>query len=264
MVALSPSLATAERPRLAGGSRDNSIREILGVAVAVRSRADAIEEIDAALESRRPLRLAFANANLLNLAYHDEALRSALSRCLVLNDGVGVDLAGRWLYGRSFRENLNGTDFVPAYLETARRSLRVFLLGAKPGVAERAATRLEARFPRHQFVGVQDGYFHPEDAAAVIEGIRASGADLVLVAMGNPIQELWLAQHLEATGCTLGFGVGALFDFVTGEAPRAPALVRKLRLEWVFRLLQEPRRLARRYLVGNPLFLARVLRQKTR
>ena len=93
------------------------------------------------------------------------------------------------------------------------------------------------------------------------QAIRAAGADIVLVAMGNPDQELWLRGNLAATGCRLGFAVGALFDFVAGEAQRAPVWVRAARLEWVYRLIREPRRLWCRYVMGNPVFILRVLGQ---
>lgn len=95
----------------------------------------------------------------------------------------------------------------------------------------------------------------------IVAKIVASKADVLLVAMGNPLQELWLAEHLQATGCRLGIGVGALFDFLSGDVARAPLWVREARLEWVYRLLLEPGRLWHRYLVGNPVFLMRVLGQ---
>ena len=91
--------------------------------------------------------------------------------------------------------------------------------------------------------------------------ISASGADVVLVAMGNPDQELWLRNNFGATGCRLGFAVGALFDFIVGEAQRAPVWVRTARLEWIYRLAHEPRRLWRRYVLGNPIFMLRILGQ---
>jgi len=98
--------------------------------------------------------------------------------------------------------------------------------------------------------------------SALIEAIRASGATLLLVALGNPAQELWIGRHLAATGVQVAFGVGALFDFLAGEVSRAPAFVRRTRLEWAWRLMLEPKRLFRRYVLGNPLFLMRVMRRR--
>jgi exopolysaccharide biosynthesis WecB/TagA/CpsF family protein len=147
-------------------------------------------------------------------------------------------------------------------LRETRQAHRIFLFGGRPGVAERARDVLAAASPRHQFVGVRHGYFAPSEADAVAAEIRAGAATLLLVALGNPAQEFWIARNLEATGARLAFGVGALFDFLAGEVSRAPAAIRKARLEWAWRLALEPKRLFRRYVLGNPLFLMRVARER--
>jgi UDP-N-acetyl-D-mannosaminuronic acid transferase (WecB/TagA/CpsF family) len=115
--------------------------------------------------------------------------------------------------------------------------------------------------PQHRVVGCHHGHFDPARTSEIVDLVRRSGADVVLVALGNPKQELFLRDHLAATGCRLGIGVGALFDFLAGNVPRAPSFVRRWRLEWAYRLAQEPRRLATRYLIGNPLFLGRIAAQ---
>jgi alpha-1,3-mannosyltransferase len=237
-------------------------RNILDVPVFVGTEAEAIAKIDAEYNAQKSTMVAFANANALNVAAVDDRFRSVLKRCLVMNDGIGVDAASRILFGTSFPQNLNGTDFTPNYFKNTRNSYRIFFLGGASGVAERAASRILALCGgRHQIAGCQNGYSRANDSAAIVGKIRASGADVVLVAMGNPRQEMWLAEHLEATGCRLGFGVGALFDFLSGGVSRAPPWVRLARLEWIYRLLREPGRLWRRYLLGNPIFLVRVLNQ---
>jgi exopolysaccharide biosynthesis WecB/TagA/CpsF family protein len=121
---------------------------------------------------------------------------------------------------------------------------------------------MRERYPALKVAGARDGYWSPGSDAEVATEIRSSGAEVVMAALGNPLQERWLAAHLEDTGARLGVGVGAFFDFAAGEVARAPAWMNRLGVEWVFRLLQEPRRLWGRYVVGNPLFLARVLRAK--
>jgi len=238
-----------------------AVKTVLDVPVQARSFDEAVNLIDARYERGEPAAVAFANAHALNVAAEDSAFRQALQDALVFNDGVGVDVASRILYGTPFRENLNGTDFVPNYLMRTRHRFRLFLLGAKPGIAERAADRLSSLCPRHQVVGCQHGHFASSEKPEIIARIRKSKADVVLVAMGNPKQELFIHAHLAETGCGLGIGVGALFDFLAGNVPRATPWVRRWRLEWIYRLVQEPRRLARRYLVGNPLFLMRILKQ---
>lgn len=238
-----------------------SVRTILDVPVQVRSFDEAVKLIDARYETRERVAVAFANAHTLNVAAAHPEFRLALQNAIVLNDGIGVDIASRILYGSRFPENLNGTDFSPNYLRKTRHRYRLFLLGATPGTAEHAARRLAALCPRHKIVGCHHGHFDPEKVSEITDLIRRSGANVLLVAMGNPKQELFIHNHLAETGCVLGIGVGALFDFLAGNVPRATPWVQKRRLEWVYRLAQEPRRLAGRYLVGNPLFLARIMKQ---
>jgi alpha-1,3-mannosyltransferase len=236
-------------------------RTILDVPVFVGTEAEAVDKIDTEYATRKPAMVAFANANALNVAAIDDKFRSVLQRCLVMNDGIGVDAASRILFGARFPQNLNGTDFTPNYFRNTKNNYRIFFLGSSSGIAERAASRLIAMCGRHSIAGCQNGYGRAGDNAGIVAKIVASEADVVLVAMGNPAQEMWLADNLEATGCRLGFAVGALFDFLSGDVPRAPSWVRSVRLEWVYRLLREPGRLWRRYVVGNPIFLLRVLNQ---
>ncbi len=236
-------------------------RTILDVPVFVGTQAEAVDKIDAAYATKKPTMVAFANANALNVAAIDAKFRSVLKGSLVMNDGVGVDAASRILFGSRFPQNLNGTDFTPNYFRNTKNNYRIFFLGSSSGVAERAASRLIAMCGRHRVAGCQNGYARAGDNMGIVAKILASEADVVLVAMGNPAQEMWLADNLEATGCRLGFAVGALFDFLAGEVPRAPSWVRSVRMEWVYRLLREPGRLWRRYVLGNPIFLLRVLNQ---
>jgi alpha-1,3-mannosyltransferase len=205
--------------------------------------------------------VAFANAHALNVASTNMRYRQVLQTSAVVNDGIGIDAASRILFGSSFPHNLNGSDFTPHYLTATKHDFRIFLLGGLPGVAEKAAQRLSEICPRHSIVGVRDGFFEPHENAAVVDEIRASKANLILVAMGIPVQEFWLAENLEQTGCQVGFAVGALFDFLAGKFPRAPSWIQSIRFEWVYRFAIEPRRLFRRYIVGNPVFLFRVIVQ---
>ena len=237
------------------------VKTLLDVPVQVQTFDEAVKLIDAHYERRERVSVAFANAHTLNVAAKNPTFRLALQNALVLNDGIGVDIASRILYGSPFPENLNGTDFCPNYLRRTKHRYQIFLLGAKPGTAECAARRLSVLCPRHQIVGCHHGRFDAGKVFEIIDLIRRSKADVVLVAMGNPKQELFLQDYLAATGCLLGMGVGALFDFLAGNVPRARPWVQRWCLEWVYRLAREPRRLASRYLIGNPLFLTRILRQ---
>ena len=241
--------------------RGQHVRTILDVPILVKTTDEAVALLDRTCERQPSAQVVFANAHTLNSTVSDRGMDSVLERAIVFNDGIGVDLASRLLFGKGFPENLNGTDFVPHYLRSSRHRHRVFLLGGKPGIAAKAAQRLERIAPQHDFVGASHGYHAQHELPRIVAQIKASRADILLVAMGNPRQEAWLNAYLEQTGCRLGFGVGGLFDFMAGVVPRAPRWVRQARLEWAYRLLQEPARLWRRYLVQMPLFLARVAQQ---
>ncbi len=197
-----------------------------------------------------------ANAHTLNQAYEDPAYRRVLQdAALVLRDGLGVELAAR-LAGTPLPHNFVGTDFVPQLLcSVADLRPSVFLYGAQPGVAPLAAQVLQARCSSIRIVGAEHGYV---ERGTVVAQVRAARPDILLVALGNPLQEEWIARHLEEVQARVAIGVGALFDYLTGRVRRAPRWVRSLRCEWLFRLCVEPGRLWRRYLLGNPLFLYRL------
>ena len=237
--------------------------EISGVRVARISPRRALEAIAGLAQTSPPVTVVHVNAHTLNLAAADNSYREILSRAdLVLNDGKGIMLAAR-LLRRPFPADLNGNFFSPLQLElAAQRQWPVFFLGAKPGVAERAARIVAGRIPGLVVAGSRDGYFSADEEGSVAEAIRDTGAKVVLVGLGNPRQERWLARWLGSTGALVGVGVGAFFDFQTGEVVRAPDWMNRRGLEWVHRLVQEPTRMWRRYLVGNPRFLWRVLRDR--
>lgn len=235
-------------------------RTIFGVQLRRLDRRQALASIDRAFAAGRPLKVSFANAHTLRLARRNEGFRKVLSDFMVLNDGIGVDIASLALFGNRFVDNLNGTDFVPEFLLRTRHALRIYLVGTSAEAVEKAAYEIRRRYPRHTIVGWRDGFFaDDEDREATCDAIRQSGADCVLVGMGNPQQELWISEWGGKTGARLLIGVGALLDFQAGHVQRAPLWVRQLRCEWVYRLAQEPRRLAGRYLVGNAVFLFGVM-----
>ncbi|PWJ79826.1 exopolysaccharide biosynthesis WecB/TagA/CpsF family protein [Pseudaminobacter salicylatoxidans] len=239
-----------------------SWKDILGISVASVARDDAIRLLQRMLTEREFTRITFLNAHNANIACAEAEFAAALNDFLVLPDGIGVDLAARLLYGEPFPDNLNGTDFVPAFLQASQEPLTVGLIGTTRHNAEAAAQELAALAGQHQFVVVHDGFFSDEEQPEILERLRELRPDILLVAMGVPRQELWIDRNLTAEHCTLPIAVGALLDFLSGAVPRAPLWMRRLRLEWVFRLLLEPGRLWRRYIVGNPLFLLRIVRQK--
>lgn len=197
--------------------------------------------------------LFFVNTNLVVkgralLAHQDDP------GVLLVNDGIGLDIAARWQHGERFASNLNGTDFTPYLLGAAPQPLRVFLVGGRPDIVRRAAAHVSGKLGA-QVVGTCDGYGGVRDTPDLAAVINASGAQVVLVAMGNPIQEQWIIDHRAELDAKIMLGVGALFDFWAGDKVRAPKLVQKLRLEWLYRLAQEPSRLLRRYTWDILVFL---------
>jgi exopolysaccharide biosynthesis WecB/TagA/CpsF family protein len=236
---------------------------LLGVEFTPLTRAQAVDEAERLFEAGDPAWIAVENVHALNLAYTDPDHRAALNRAdMVLNDGSGVRLGARIL-GARFPEDLHGNVFTPMLLErAARRGWPVFFLGAAPGVADKAAQVLTEKHPGLQVVGTRDGYFKREEEAEIAEKIKASGAKLLMVGMGMPIQEQWLDRNVEATGVRLASTVGAFYDFQAGVVPRAPDWVQRFHVEWVYRLAKEPKRLWRRYVLGNPLFIYRAIKQR--
>lgn len=234
---------------------------ILGVRVPKLTADHALRLIgDEELGSHQML--AYVNAHTLNLATQDEELHQALNGSqLIMNDGLGLNLAAR-MRGERFPENLQGSDFTVRLLElAASRDWKVFLLGGEPGVAETAAARLMERIKGLEVVGTCHG-FTGESDEVLVQRIRDTEASLLIVALGSPRQEVFLHHNLKATGALVGVGVGAFLDFSAGKVTRAPRWMNVLGVEWCFRLLQEPGRLWRRYVVGNPAFLLRAWRDR--
>lgn len=205
------------------------------------------------------------NVDHVVLAEHDDTLVAAYAGAsLSLVDGKPLVWLGRML-GRPFPDKISGSDLVePLAARAAKDGLSLFLLGAKEGVGARAASALSARYPTLRVAGVlapPHGFdADTEHDRAVVERVSAARPDIVLVALGAPRQERWMEAHRHALAPAVLLGVGATLDFLAGERVRAPRLVSELGLEWAFRLAQEPRRMAARYLVRDRAFFGIALR----
>lgn len=207
-----------------------------------------------ALDNKEKHLLFFANTNFIVKC---QTLKKPMAETntIIVNDGIGVDIATWLIHRKKFQENLNGTDFIPHFLNHANDKARVFLFGAKPGIAERAAETLK-RVHGVNVVGVSDGYKSAENFPNLIAEMNTLNANVILVAMGNPAQEKWILDHHHQLSASVFIGVGALLDFLAGDKPRAPQLIQKCRLEWLYRLCLEPTRLLRRYTLDIAVFLA--------
>ncbi|MES2673443.1 MAG: WecB/TagA/CpsF family glycosyltransferase [Pseudomonadota bacterium] len=226
-----------------------SVLSITGEALAKR--------LELALDAGEQHTLFFANTNFVVKC---QDLQPQMLKCntLIVNDGIGVDIATWLIHREKFPENLNGTDFIPQYLSSVGSKARVFLFGGKPGIAVRAATTLTKNGIK--VVGTCDGYGQARDTKKLVAEMNAAGANVILVAMGNPAQEKWILENRHELKALVLIGVGALVDFLAGDKPRAPHMIQRLRLEWLYRLCLEPTRLMRRYTIDIIIFLALCMR----
>lgn len=237
-------------------------RDVLSIPVADLDTEEALDFLNQRIAKKSYTPVAFLNANNANIAIEDPNLDKILNNFIILSDGIGVDIASWMLHGAMFKANLNGTDFVPALLASNTKSLKVGLIGARGDVIAVARDSFASRHPQHDFSIVSDGFFKVEDEPKIREKLISNRPDILLVAMGVPRQEQFIVRLLSSETCTMPIAVGALFDLYTGSVPRAPEWMRTTRTEWIYRLWREPKRLWRRYAVGNPLFLLRVMRCK--
>jgi N-acetylglucosaminyldiphosphoundecaprenol N-acetyl-beta-D-mannosaminyltransferase len=202
--------------------------------------------------------IATVNPEFVIAARKDEVFRAVLeSADLCLPDGVGIMLAARYL-GCPLRERVTGVDLVARIAaRAAQAGWRLFLLGAAPGVAERAAEVMCARHPGLNICGTYAGSPALEDEDRIVQRVRDARADVLLVAYGAPAQDLWIARNLGRTGAAVGVGIGGVFDYVSGAVPLAPTWIRRIGFEWLYRLLRQPWRWRRQ--LALPYFALLVL-----
>ena len=256
-----------DRPPPTAAQRPEPVRfSVLGVHIDNVTRNDAVEMLDECIGERlkRPVGVFFVNSHTLNLAAADPLFRETLnSGDFVFADGTGVRWAAR-LQGVRVAENMVGTDFVPEMFRAAAgRGYSYFMLGADERTVAAAADYARREFPGWTQAGFHHGYLTDERVADVaVEQINSSRPDVLLVGMGNPVQEKWIHRNLARLEVPVCMGIGGLFDYWAGNVRRAPRWLRRLGHEWVWRLFQQPGLKAKRYLIGNPLFLSRVIRER--
>lgn len=230
---------------------------ILGVDVDAVTMAEAVDVVRRAMDTRAGVMVATANAEMLMRATHDDELRHILNAsALVVPDGAGTVWAARHL-GHAMPERVAGYDLAQELLRCApAEGRRVYFFGSAPGVAEKAKAKAEQLYPGIEIVGVRNGFFSPADNAAIIAEIRAARPDLLLVALGVPKQEKWIAAHLAELDVPVAIGVGGTLDVMAGVMKRAPHWMQKAKLEWLFRGLMQPKRAGR--LLALPKFVLKV------
>ena len=265
-------LSAKGRAKAAGFSWQNTAKGLMeiyrsrraftfGVPFFTGTMEEALFQIDCMVREKRARHIAFINAHCLNIAYKNREYKQILNDCAaVFADGIGAKIGAKML-GYKVEENVNGTDMFPLL---ADKPYRIYLFGGAPGVAEKALANARALNGKAVFAGCADGFFKSKSEEEIFAELASLEIDILLVAMGVPKQEEWINSHLDRLGSCTAIGVGGLLDFVSGRIPRAPMWMRKLNIEWCFRLYCEPSRLFRRYIIGNPLFIGRVFLSKLR
>jgi N-acetylglucosaminyldiphosphoundecaprenol N-acetyl-beta-D-mannosaminyltransferase len=247
-------------PPLAALPRPSS--SIFDIPIDLAEPPDLLGTVSSWALQRRTRRVMYVNAHVVNQSQVTVGLADALRGAdLVYCDGYGVRLAARAMH-LEVPHRMTGADWIWSLAALCERSeLSIYLLGSEPPIARQAAARLARWYPGLRIAGAHHGFFDLDSPhnERVIEDIIEARPRIVLVGMGTPKQELWVDRYADRLGGSVVWTVGALFDYVSGHTPRAPRWLADNGLEWIFRLAIEPHRMWRRYLIGNPVFLSRVL-----
>lgn len=237
--------------------------EIKGIKIDVLDLPALLGRVDYYLSQDCQYRIMYVNIHCLNIAWRDDVYKEILNSAdIVYCDGAGVVLGAR-LLGKFVPGRMTGADWIYDLCELAeKRGYSLFFLGSKPGVSELAQQRLKVKFPNLNIIGTHHGYIHNGEELNVIERINMLKPDILLVGMGTPIQEKWIARNRHRLRVPITWAVGALFDFAAAIVPRAPSWMLNNGLEWLYRLLIEPTRMWNRYVIGNINFFWQILKEK--
>ena len=234
---------------------------ILGIRVDCVSPSETLTEIDHFVASRTPHHIVTADASMVVTARHDPALRAIIEAAdLVTPDGFGILWASRQMR-TPVPHKVSGVDLVGELCRLSpAKGYRIFFFGAGPGVAEEAAVKMRVLYPGTQIVGTRDGFFTPAQEPEVVAQIQATRPDIVLVALGIPKQEKWIARYKDILGAAVLVGVGGSFDVFSGRVRRAPPFMQQHGFEWLYRLYKNPRKFSK--VMTLPEFAWLTLRQR--
>lgn len=239
--------------------------EILGVSVHLLTISELHHYFLGVVREGQKAVILNVNVHALNLAYSHDWLQTYFNQAeIVFCDGVGVVLAARWL-GHRIPERITYADWMWQLAQFAEHhQLSLYFLGGKPNVAQKAAEKIQQRFPNIQIAGTHHGYFDKQGAEneAIIQQINALRPHILVLGLGMPVQEQWLRDNWSNLQANIALTGGAVFDYLSGQLVRAPRWMTQNGLEWLGRLIIEPNRLWKRYIIGNPLFLWRLWKQK--
>lgn len=236
---------------------------ILGVRIACVTTLQILQTVQTWIHQAERRTITYVNAHCLNMACSIPDYHQILNHVdLVYPDGISVVWAGRLLDSGCQMQKSTGADWIELFCEcAATHNWRVYILAGRPGIAHRARENLLRKQPGLQIVGAYDGFFIEKNEREILDDIRETAPHVLFVGMGSPRQELWIARRREELHVPVCWAVGALFDYVAGVEPRVPPWMNRLALEWLWRMLVDPFGKWKRYILGNPLFVYRVLRQ---
>ncbi|EKE04298.1 MAG: Lipopolysaccharide biosynthesis protein [uncultured bacterium] len=233
-----------------------------GVSIDPFTIKETLEKISEIIEKRQITQHVVVNVAKLVYAQKDERLRNIINSCGLINvDGAGIILGAKFL-GINIPERVTGIDLMEkltAY--SAKKGYKIYFFGAKEHIVQAVIKTYKQLYPELIIAGYRNGYYSPEEEGGIAENIKNSRADILFVAMGSPEKEIFISKYLDKMQVPFVMGVGGSFDVVAGKVHRAPALMQKYGMEWLYRLYQEPRRLWKRYLVTNTIFLIMLIRQ---
>lgn len=229
---------------------------ILNTYVNAISMQETIKLVEEIIQKRKPTQHVVINASKVNLMEKNQELRKIVNSCPIINaDGASIVWAAKVL-GIPLKERVTGIDLFLNLVEIAeKKQYKIYLFGAKEEVVVKVKKIFEEKYPQLQIVGYRNGYFTEADEPKMVEEMRRSQADMLFVAFSSPKKEFWVNKYLEQLGIPFVMGVGGSFDVVAGVTERAPVWMQEHGLEWFYRFIQEPKRMWRRYIIGNAKFV---------
>ena len=236
---------------------------LLNTVIDVLNAQETIDLVEQYVITKTPLHLIGVNADKINELNTNERLKQIVNSCGIINaDGASVIMASKFL-GKPLPERVAGIDLMISLIELSeKKNYSIYLLGAKQSVVEKTAEVLKERYPQLNITGIHNGYFTKEDWSFISSELKERNPDFIFVGITSPLKE-YLVEYLQKDGNKGVFmGVGGSFDVISGKIPRAPMWMQKTGLEWLFRVLQEPKRLFKRYFIGNSVFIKAVIKEK--
>lgn len=229
---------------------------ILNTYVNAVTMAETIDIIKKIVENRIPTQHVVINASKINLMRNDNKLREIVNNCPLINaDGASVLWAAKKL-GIPINERVTGIDLFLNLLKVANKEkYKIYLFGAKEEVVLKVKQLIESKYPDVKIAGYRNGYFKEDDESEIVKNMADSGADMMFVAFSSPKKEYWINKYIKEINIPFVMGVGGSFDVMAGKTDRAPIWMQKHGLEWFYRFIQEPRRMWKRYIVGNTKFV---------